>query len=241
MAQAATEDEAVDLALLHAELAIRGGRDAAALASLENLRVGGERGARADLRALELVLAIRARDASALHDAFLAEADQATGKGAGEAASAADALVAARPSDSGGSRIRAGAEALYRRALDRVADPRAGDARAGRHVVRATAAPRRRRRCWRRRSTWAADISTMFEVWAREKIVAIYSDELGQPDKAAEHQRRLVELTPKDVERRVRLADIEMCRARGPSTLRSGSTTCWRSPTSPAIRRWRSP
>ena len=61
--------------------------------------------------------------------------------------------------------------------------------------------------------TWAADVSTMFEVWAREKIVAIYADELGQPDKAAEHQRRLVELTPKDVERRVRLADIEMCRA----------------------------
>jgi hypothetical protein len=65
MAQAATEDEAVDLALLHAELAIRGGRDAAARASLENLRVGDRRGARADLRALQLVLAIRARDASA--------------------------------------------------------------------------------------------------------------------------------------------------------------------------------
>ncbi len=60
--------------------------------------------------------------------------------------------------------------------------------------------------------TWAADVSTMFEVWAREKIVSIYADELGQPDKAAEHQRRLVELTPKDVERRIRLADIEMCR-----------------------------
>src|SRR5439155_19420126 len=61
----------------------------------------------------------------------------------------------------------------------------------------------------------AADVSTMFEVWAREKIVSIYADELGASDRAAEHQRRLVELTPKDVGRRVRLADIEMCRATG--------------------------
>ena len=67
--------------------------------------------------------------------------------------------------------------------------------------------------------TWASDVSTMFEVWAREKIVSIYADELGPPDKAAEHQRRLVELTPKDVERRVRLADIEMCRAAGHADL----------------------
>ena len=88
--------------------------------------------------------------------------------------------------------------------------------------------------------TWAADVSTMFEVWAREKIVSIYADELGQPDKAAEHQRRLVELTPKDVERRVRLADIEMCRGARRATSRSGSTTCSRSPISRAIRRWRS-
>ena len=211
MAQAATEDEAVDLALLHAELAIRGGRDAAALASLQNLRVGGQRGARADLRALQLVLAIRARDASALHDAFLAEADQATGKGAGEAASAADALVAAGTIRQWRLEDSSGAEALYRRALDRVAthgpathalvDMLLGDSRAAEAAT-----------LLEKTLTWAADISTMFEVWAREKIVAIYSDELGQPDKAAEHQRRLVELTPKDVERRVRLADIEMCR-----------------------------
>ena len=79
----------------------------------------------------------------------------------------------------------------------------------------------------------------MFEVWARQKIVSVYADELGQPDKAAEHQRRLVELTPKDVDRRVRLADIEMCRRRM-RTSRNGSTTSSRSPISPAIRRWRS-
>src|SRR4029077_18101203 len=70
--------------------------------------------------------------------------------------------------------------------------------------------------------TWAADMSTMFEVWARQKIVSIYADELGQPDKAALHQRRLVELTPKDVDRRVRLRDIEMWRGRGAGRAPSG-------------------
>ena len=39
----------------------------------------------------------------------------------------------------------------------------------------------------------------------------------------------------------MRLADIEMSRAAGHADLPSRSTTCWRSPTSPAIRRWRSP
>ena len=67
--------------------------------------------------------------------------------------------------------------------------------------------------------TWASDISTMFEVWAREMVVSIYADEIGAPDKAAEHQRRLVELTPKDVQRRVRLADVEMSRAAGHADL----------------------
>ena len=50
-------------------------------------------------------------------------------------------------------------------------------------------------------------------------VVSIYADEIGAPDKAAEHQRRLVELTPKDVQRRVRLADVEMSRAAGHAIL----------------------
>ena len=60
-----------------------------------------------------------------------------------------------------------------------------------------------------------SSIPSAFRIFcfAREKIVSIYADELNLPDKAAEHQRRLVELTPKDVGRRIRLADIEMCRA----------------------------
>jgi hypothetical protein len=212
IAQAGTDDDAVDVALVHAELALRAGRDAAAAASLAAPRVRGQRGARADLRALELVLAARARDAGGLHDAFLAEAEQPAGKGAGDAASAADALVAAGAIRQWRSNDPAGAEALYRRALDRVqthapatyalvdlllSDGRGADAAA---LLEKTL-------------TWAADVSTMFELWAREKIVSIYADELDQPAKAAEHQRRLVELAPKDAGRRVRLADIEMCRA----------------------------
>jgi hypothetical protein len=86
--------------------------------------------------------------------------------------------------------------------------------------------------------TWAADISTMFEVWAREKIVSIYADELGEPDKAAEHQRRLVELTPKDVGRRVRLADIEMCPA--PAASRHAVDNLLALADLAAIPRWRS-
>ena len=212
IAQAASDDEAVDVALFHAELALRAGRDAAAVASLELPRVVGQRAGRADLRALAFVLAVRARDATALHDAFVAEAEHAAGKGPGEPLSAADALVAAAALRQWSLKDKAGAEALYRRALERVpmhapathalvdlllSDGRPGDAAA---VLEKTL-------------TWAADISTMFEVWAREKIVSIYADELEQPDGAAEHQRRLVELTPKDVGRRVRLADIEMGRA----------------------------
>jgi tetratricopeptide (TPR) repeat protein len=211
IAQAASDDDAVDLALLHAETAIRGGRDAAAAASLSIPRVRERRGARADLRALELVLAIRARDASALHDGFLAEAEYAAGKGPGEAASAADALVAAGAIKRWQLADPAAAEALFQRALDRVPthapaahaliDMLVSDGRGAEAAV-----------LLEKTLTWAADVSTMFEVWAREKVVSIYADELGQPEKAAEHQRRLVELTPKDVTRRVRLADIQMSR-----------------------------
>ena len=215
IAQADSDDQAVDLALLHAELALRGGREEAARASLAIPRVHERRGARADLRALELVLAIRARDAGALQEGFVAEADQAAGKATGEAAAAADALVAAGAIRQWRLDDAAGAEALYRRALDRVPTHTpathalvdmlvsAGRAAEAAAVLEKTL-------------TWAADVSTMFEVWAREKIVSIYVDELADEpdllDKAAEHQRRLVELTPKDVERRIRLADIEMCR-----------------------------
>ena len=212
MAQAATDDEAVDLALLHAELAIRGGRDAAALASLQHLRVGGQRGARADLRALELVL----RDPGAGRHRAARRVPRRGRSGGGEGGRRGGvggrcAGRRRRPSDSGGSRISSGAEALYRRALDRVAT-HAPATHALVDMLLTGGRAAEAAALLEKTLTWAADVSTMFEVWAREKIVAIYSDELGQPDKAAEHQRRLVELTPKDVERRVRLADIEMCR-----------------------------
>src|SRR5262245_6301566 len=211
IAQAGTDDEAVDLALLHAEIALRAGRDAAATASVEIARIRQPQGARADLRALEMVLAVRARDATALHDRLLAEAEQASGKGSGEAASAADAFVAAGAIQQWRSNDPAAAEVLYRRALDRV-PAHAPATHALVDMLESGARSADAAALLEKTLTWAADISTMFEVWARQKIVSIYADELGQPDKAAEHQRRLVELTPKDVDRRVRLADIEMCR-----------------------------
>jgi tetratricopeptide (TPR) repeat protein len=209
--QAGGDDDAVDLALLHAEAALRAGRDAAASACLALPRVRDRRGARADLRALELVLALRARDASALHDAFVAEADQMTGKGPGDAVSAADALAAAASIRQWRLADGAGAEALYRRALERL-PTHAPSTHALVDMLVAEGRGAEAAGLLEQTLTWAADVSTMFEVWTREKIVSIYADELGDPQKAAEHQLRLVELTPKDVARRVRLADIEMSR-----------------------------
>ena len=132
IADAATDDDAVDLALLHAETAIRAGRDAAAAASLSIQRVRDRRGGRVDLRALELVLAIRARDAAALHDGFVAEADargrqgdRRGGLGRGRAGRGGrdQAVAAERPAGRGGA-VPAGARSR--------ADPRARDIRAGR-------------------------------------------------------------------------------------------------------------
>lgn len=207
--QAASDDEAVDLALLHVELALRAGRDEAAAASLASPRVRQQRGARPDLRALELVLAVRARDAGALHEAFVAEADHAADKGAGEARSAADALVAAGAIRQWRLDDAAGAEALYRRALDRV-QTHAPATHALVDMLLSAGRGAEAAALLEKTLAWAADVSTMFELWAREKIVSIYADELDQPDKAAPHQRHLVDLTPKDAGRRVRLADIEM-------------------------------
>ena len=53
------------------------------------------------------------------------------------------------------------------------------------------------------------------EIWARETLVSIYADEIGQPSRALPHQRRLVALAPQDVARRVRLRDIELGGALG--------------------------
>src|SRR5205814_9542975 len=103
-------------------------------------------------------------------------------------------------------------EALYRRALDRVQTHAPATHALCDLLLSAGRAPDAAA-LLEKTLTWAADVSTMFELWAREKIVSIYADELDQPDKAAEHQRRLVELAPKDPGRRVRLADVEMSRA----------------------------
>ena len=235
---AADDDQAVDVALLHAELASRGGRDAAVRATLEHARVQARRGERGDLRALEMALAVRRRDAEALHAALVDEAGRATGRVGADVAAAAGALVGAGAIRQWRLDDVAGAEQLYRRALERSpthapalhalvalleTDGRGADAAA----LLETALTR------------AAAITTMFEVWAREMLVSIHADEMGEPAKALEHQWRLVELAPKDVGRRVRLADIDL-HGTLTASARTRSTTCWRWPRGRAIRRSRS-
>ena len=208
---AADDDQAVDVALLHAELASRGGRDAAARATLAHARVQARRGERGDLRALELALAVRHRDAEALHAALVDEAGRATGRVGADVAAAAGALVAAGAIRQWRLDDAAGAEQLYRRALER--SPTHAPAL---HALVALLETHGRgteaAELLETALTRAAAITTMFEVWAREKLVSIYADEIGEPAKAGEHQLRLVELAPKDVGRRVRLADIDLSR-----------------------------
>ena len=228
------DDEAVDLALLHAELASRGrpGRRGARRA-WSTPRVRGRRGARADLRALELVLAIR-RAGRRARCTTRSSPRPSTRRARGPARRRRRPTRWSRP-----RRIRQWRlERLGRRGgavpagAGPVADARAGDARAGRHV--AGRRPRRggggaagedahlgggrSRRCSRcgraRRSCRSTPTSS------------------AQPDKAggaparpgrAGAEGRRAPRAPgghRDVPRRA------------PATSRSGSTTCWRSPSS---------
>jgi len=208
---AADDDQAVDVALLHAELASRGGRDAAVRATLEHPRVRARRGERGDLRALELALAVRRRDAEALHDALVDEAGRATGRVGADVAAAAAALVGAGAIRQWRLDDTAGAEQLYRRALER-SPTHAPALHALVALLESDGRGLEAAGLLELALTRAAAITTMFEVWAREKLVSIYADENGEPGKAGEHQLRLVELAPKDVGRRVRLADIDLSR-----------------------------
>ena len=118
-----------------------------------------------------------------------------------------------RRSGSGGSRIRAGRRPLYRRALDRVATH--GPAT---HALVDAVADRRPRRggggaAREDAHLGGGHLDDVRGVGAREDGRRSIPTSSGEPDKAAEHQRRLVELAPKDVGGRVRLADIEMCTA----------------------------
>ena len=78
---AASDDEAVDCALLHAVAARRGGRDAAAAAILEMPRVQARRAGRPNLRAFNFAAAASRHDAAALAEWWLVEAALADGEG----------------------------------------------------------------------------------------------------------------------------------------------------------------
>ena len=211
---AGDDDHAVDLALLHAELAARAGRDESVRATLEHARVRARRGERGDVRALELALAVRRRDPQALHDALVDEAGRATGRVGADVTSAAGALVAAGAIRQWRLDDVVGAEQLYRRALER-SPTHAPALHALVALLEAAGRGQEAAELLETALTRAAAITTMFEVWAREKLVSIYADEIGEPARASEHQLRLVELAPKDVGRRVRLADINLSRRPG--------------------------
>ena len=207
LAVAADDDQAVDVALLHAELASRGGRDQAVRATLEHPRVRARRGDRGDLRALELALAVRRRDADGLHDALRGRGGARDGPGGrgrhrgrgGAGRGGRHPPVAAERQRRRGAAVSAGA--------GQVADARSGAARAGRVAgdgrTRAGSGGAARERADPRRG----DHHHVRGVGAREAGVDLCRRD-RRARRAGEHQLRLVELAPKDVGRRVRLADL---------------------------------
>ncbi|HZL18393.1 MAG TPA: hypothetical protein VFG23_11680 [Polyangia bacterium] len=211
---AVSDDEAVDLALAYAETAIRVGRAESAAELLRRARLRGARPARADLRAFELAIAVRGRDAPALADAFIAEADTPVAAGGDGAIVALTAAGAIRGSALGET---AAGEALLRRALaggpDRAARP------ARRALVALLAAAGRSGEAAEilesaLTSPPAAEIADRdtraFETWACQSLVSFYADELDAPGRALVHQRRLVALAPDDLDRRIRLCDLDL-------------------------------
>jgi tetratricopeptide (TPR) repeat protein len=228
VAAAATDDEAVDFALGYAEARIRAGRADAAREVLRTPRIRARRSARVDLRALELAIAVRQRDPAALADAFAAEAAPELG---GDELAQGSALVAAGALR--GSRLGelAAAEDFYRRAF--AIGPGSPGARgalrllielllAGGRTAEAAAAleafvaaPTGGGAGPEKDVRGVGDGRAAFEAWAREMLVSLYADELGLPGRALAHQRRLVALTPGDVARRVRLADLDLASGAG--------------------------
>ena len=218
------DDEAVDFALACAEAIFDPARPDAAVEILQTPRVQACRPARADLRALELALALVRRDPRALADAFTVGADTETHADTGSKVGALIAAGAVRAGPLGQTDVAAD---LYRRAIDLRPRPR----RCGRRCKRSSrcrppeVASRTRRRCWsrrwrcRRRAAEGTDeADAAFEIWARESLVAIYADELGAPARALPHQRRLVAMQPQESARRVRLCDLDL--ESGPEGLR---------------------
>jgi tetratricopeptide (TPR) repeat protein len=185
-----------DLALRCTEALARMGRHAEALAALE----AGP--ATRETQALRTVLLARGGEAARLAEAFEVSATAAAGTSAAWALSFAAAIRQVVAGD------QPGAEALYRSALE--AAPGYRPAQDALEVLlRATGR--------------GADVAALLELelargdadpqretWLREELVGIYRDDLGAPDRAVAHQRRLVELSPGDARRLVRLRDLEL-------------------------------
>jgi tetratricopeptide (TPR) repeat protein len=214
VAAATSDDEAVDLALAYAEAAIRVGRAESAAELLRGPRLRRAWSTRTDLRAFELAIAVRGRDAPALADALVAEADAPAPSGGEGAIAALTAAGALRGSALGEAAV---AEALFRRAL--TAGPERATRPARRALVALLAAAGR--------SDEATEIleaaliappsdeigdrdRRAFETWARRSLVSFYADELDAPSRALVHQRRLVALAPDDLDRRIRLCDLDL-------------------------------
>ncbi|HTB56519.1 MAG TPA: hypothetical protein VLC06_01525 [Polyangia bacterium] len=220
---AARDDEAVDFALVYAESIFDPASPDAAVEILQVPRVRACRGARADLRALELALAIVRRDPRALADAFAVGADAETHADVGSKVAALIAAGAVRGGPLGQTDT---AVDLYRRAVDPAAAPaqvrpamqalvalqaaggRIEEAAAILESALATPAPSSQTSQPSADSTGEADVA--FEIWARESLVAFYADELGAPGRALPHQRRLVAMQPEERAPRVRLCDLDL-------------------------------
>ena len=210
------DDEAVDFALVYAEAIFDPASPDPAVELLQSPRVQACRASRADLRALELALAVVRRDPAAVADAFAAGADAQTHADSGSKVAALVAAGAVRAGALGQTEV---ASDLYRRAIDAPGSPALArpalqalvslQAAAGR-IEEATATLESALAGPRSSPDDATEADAAFETWARESLVAFYADELGAPGRAVPHQLRLVAMQPQERARRVRLCDLDL-------------------------------
>ena len=208
------DDEAVDFALAYVESIFAGGGAERAREILQTPRVRGRCAARADLRALELALAVARHDERALSDAFAVEAGGDVDSDAASKVSALTAAAAVRAGPLGETEVAAD---LYGRAIAEAgSDP--GAARPAVQALAVVAAASGRveeaaatlEAALARIAAPADPAAEAFELGTREALVAVYADELGMPGRALPHQRRLVALRPQEIARRVRLCDLDL-------------------------------
>ncbi|HEY4395691.1 MAG TPA: tetratricopeptide repeat protein [Polyangia bacterium] len=213
VADAARDDEAVDLALAYAEAIFDPAHADPAIEILQAPRIRARHPVRSDLRAAEIAIAVRKGDPHALAEAFVVEADAGT---AGDGASKTAALIAAAAIHAGPLGETEAAADLYRAAIAG-ADTAARSRPAVQALVALQAAGGRVEEA---AATLEAALAMpgagegpageAFEIWTREVLVSFYADQLGAPGAALPHQKCLVELRPLELERRVRLCDLDL-------------------------------